>query len=593
MSRRLLFAFALLVAAMATVGPARAQTSSSSSSGGTTNTGSESISAGVANPERFLYENGVCANCTATDVTNSPRPQNLNPEGINFTDCEQNLRMDFTLVLTGFNAGDYASVQTWAGTVDCTQDTNRETTTGTVHACWQVAGFTQAITATSSQTITVSVYARDVLRYSAPPAQVTASQPYDTTYNYGPTGENACHVQQTDAPVPINIYFIPVQNGTTAIGTAYEYSMSTDLVAPPPPAVSPIQSGDTLLTVNWTSPGTDPDIVGFAVYSDPPAGGVTTGGCSCGSNVGNGANSYVGDGSADFGETGTMSRCMEAAADGESDAEGDGSSDGASDAPMSPTLEAAIARATPQLQFDMPFAVGDADTDGDLPAGGPADGAPPEASIEGGAGDAGDAGVGDGGMGVGDAGGDSGPTNCNPVNRGGDVDGSASSCADLLFSNASHVVSGSTTTTIITDSGTEVVEASTTVTTILTDSGAVDEEGGVTLSGGGISEIPPKYKAGEIDSITATSLTLTGLTNGVTYHIVVTSIDGSGNVGPVSTVTCSKPGQVNDFWQSYKDDGGGASGCALESNANAQTGSVFGLGMAAAGAAFVRRRRRR
>ncbi len=92
--------------------------------------------------------------------------------------------------------------------------------------------------------------------------------------------------------------------------------------------------------------------------------------------------------------------------------------------------------------------------------------------------------------------------------------------------------------------------------------------------------------------MTATSLTLTGLTNGVTYHVAVTSIDGSGNVGPVSVLQCGKPGAVNDFWQSYKDDGGGASGCALESGSNAQTGSVFGLGMFAAAAALLRRRRR-
>jgi hypothetical protein len=101
MPRRLLFACLSLLAtlfAMAAAAPARAQTASSSSgssSGGST-TGSESISAGVANPERFLYQNGVCNGCAATDVTNSPRPQNLNPEGVNFTDCEQDLRMDFT-----------------------------------------------------------------------------------------------------------------------------------------------------------------------------------------------------------------------------------------------------------------------------------------------------------------------------------------------------------------------------------------------------------------------------------------------------------------------------------------------------------------
>ena len=158
---------------------------------------------------------------------------------------------------------------------------------------------------------------------------------------------------------------------------------------------------------------------------------------------------------------------------------------------------------------------------------------------------------------------DSGPpVNCNPINMGGSADGGASSCADLLLTAHQFVV-GSTTTTTTLDGAVVEVEASTTPVTDLEGG----EEGGVTLSGGGISEIPLQYKAGEIDSITATSLTLTGLTNGTTYHVAVTSIDGSGNVGPPSTLACGKPGAVNDFWQSYKDDGGGASGCALERSA--------------------------
>jgi hypothetical protein len=177
--------------------------------------------------------------------------------------------------------------------------------------------------------------------------------------------------------------------------------------------------------------------------------------------------------------------------------------------------------------------------------------------------------------------------NCNPINMGGSADGGASSCADLILTAHQFVVGNVTTTTTL-DGAIVEVEASTTTVTDLEGG----EEGGVTLTGGGISEIPLQYKAGEIDSITATSLTLTGLTNGTTYHVTVTSIDGSGNVGPPSALACGKPGAVNDFWQSYKDDGGGASGCALERSANSQAGTVFGLGMLAAVAAFARRRRR-
>jgi hypothetical protein len=488
--------------------------------------------------------------------------------------------MQFTLVLSGFSGGDEATVQAWACTVDCTQDTNRVSTAGVLHACWELAGAYGPVLATSSQTIQMNIYARDVLRYSAQPIDSTnLDQSWDPTFNYGPNGESACHVQTSDAAVPISIYFIPVNSTSNAIGTAYEYSLSTDLVAPPPPAINSLQTGDTLLTINWTSPGTDPDIVGYAVYSDPKAGGATTGGCSCGSGVGSGANSYVGDGAVSVEDATSGNRCMEAEVDGESD----GESEGADDAPASPAIEAAI------VKLEQPHEIIPFVTDADEPDGEELEGAAPVEASTDGAIATGDGGVLDGGAEAGVVVVDSGlPTDCNPVNMGGNGDGGASSCADLLLTAHQFIVNSSTTVTEP-DGAVVEVEASTVATTDV-DGGL--EEGGVVLSGGGISEIPLQYKAGEIDSVTATSLTLTGLTNGVTYHVAVTSIDGSGNVGPVSVLQCGKPGAVNDFWQSYKDDGGGASGCALESGSNAQTGSVFGLGMFAAAAALLRRRRR-
>jgi hypothetical protein len=579
MFRRLLLAFACLAAALAADSQARAQITGSSS-GSSTNSGSESINSGVANPNRLLYENGVCHTCSPTDVTNTPRPQNLNPEGVNFTDCEQNLRMDFTLILSGFQGGDEASVQVWAGVEDCTQDTNRVTTAGTLHACWQVAGSYGPVLATTSQTITMSVYARDVLRYSVPPASSTAEQPYDPTFNYSSQGESACHVQATDAAVPISIYFIPVNSTNNALGTAYQYSLSTDLVAPPPPTVSPILPGDTLLQVNWASPGTDPDIVGFAVYSDPPAGGVTTGGCSCGGTAGQGANSYVGDGNvSEYADAELGSRCMEAEVDAPA-CEADICSptpDGATDGPSDGLDESAVATD------------GAGASDGEVEAsmmsdGALVDGALAEASTDG-------AGPGEGGATSSDAGTsiDGGPVNCNPVNMGGSGDGGASSCADLVLTAHQFVVNGAPTTETTADGA--VVELEASATPVVGDEG---EDGGVTLSGGGISEIPPQYKAGEIDSVTATSLTLTGLTNGKLYHVAVTSIDGSGNVGPASALQCAIPAPTSDFWKTYKTDQGSATGCAFESGDGTSSDvPLFALGVGAIAAAYVRRRRTR
>ncbi len=259
--------------------------------------GNENISAAVANPERYLDENGVCPTCTATDVTDSPRPQNLDPEGVNFTDCEQNLRMDFSLVLSGFAAADSASVQAWAGTVDCTQDANRVSNAGVEHPCWQVAGSYGPVVAMAGQSITLSVYARDVLRYESPGASALNMQAYDPTFRSSPQGESACHVQPTDAAVPISLYFIAVDSTANAVGTSYEYSLSTDLVAPAPPCNVDAQGGSNLLDVQWTAPDSDPDRLGYAVWTSPAGeAGCTfpTRGFSVGSSTGASACSQPG-----------------------------------------------------------------------------------------------------------------------------------------------------------------------------------------------------------------------------------------------------------------------------------------------------------
>ncbi len=475
MNRHLVVALPSLLATMLAPVPAEAQDASSSTSG------NESINAALADPERYLYENGVCPKCVATDVTNTPRAQNLNPEGINYADCEQNLRMDFSLVVSGFSASDDAAIQTWAGTVDCTQPVNRVSGAGTLHACWQVAPFTQAITATASQTVHISVYARDLLRYEQPPTTADGSQPYDPTFASSQAGESACLVQPTDAAVPLSIYFIAVAQPDKTLGIAYQYSLSADLVAPPPPTQSGLSPGDTVLTVNWTAPGTDPDLAGYVVYSDPPAGTApSSGGCGCGSpGSGSGVTSYVGDGAVATGDAGSGTQCVAA--------------------------------------------------------------------------DAGDGGI-----------------HCSPINTG--------SCADSNLTGHNIPVGGAT------DAGVVDVDAST---------GDAESEAGVSgvLPGGGISQIPTGYQASEIDSVTTTSLMLSGLTNGIKYHVVVASFDGSGNVGPASPLQCQSPGAVNDFWQSYKDDGGGANGCALERSGNTQAGAIAGIGLLAAAAALARRRR--
>lgn len=546
MSRRPLLLACGLAAATCFARPAHAQTTGSSS-GTTTGSGTENINMTYPNPNRALLLNGPSGGYI--DVTNNPRPQNLNPTGCNFLDCEQDLQLTFSIVYSGFSNGDSDHIEVWAGTVDCTQDNNR-TGTAVPHLCWKVNAGTGPVYATSAVTQDFTIYARDVLRYEQPG---NTTQPYDPNFHSSSEGPTACKVQLSDAAVPISIYFIPVTSTFTAAGTAYEWTLNADSVAPPAPTSVTLNPGDTLLQVQWTSPGNDPDIVGFAVYSDPPAGGLTTGGCACGSTPGSGANSYAG-GDADTTQSdATSSSCIDS---------GSGSdSSSLTDAPGEAAEEAAV------------------DAEPDAPAAPEAGMA--EASIEAGmeASTSADSGK---GSGI-DSGASTTPdagTTCHPVNTGG-----GGACASFNLTSNVYVVGGTTTTTVG-DASSDVE-----IIPVTTGDETTGSEGGVILSGGGISQINPTYKAGEIDDITATQLTLTGLTNGLNYVVVVTSIDGSGNVGPISEPpSCKQPEPTDDYWKTYKTDGGGASGCALGAGPSAP---VFAVGILAAAAGLARRRRRR
>ncbi len=538
--RRLLLALACIGAIVAGPGSARAQVSGSSSGGAAA--GSESINSPIPNPNRFLFQNGQYV-----DATNNPRPQNLNPTGVNFSDCEQDLRLDFPLVISGFNPGDYAHIEVWAGTVDCTQDPNRNNiNAGVSQPCWKVHGDLPPQNAVSSYAMqALSIYVRDVLRFEQPITMTGQNTSYDGNFHDSANGENACFVQTSDAGVQLSVYFIPIGPNHQAMGTAYQYPLNTDLVAPPPPYNVTLNAGDSLLQVKWTPPGNDPDIVGYAVFSDPPAANATTGGCSCGSSLGNGANSYV---PGAFGVPGGDAACTDAESDAISDAIDEGEAAVADAASMDVATESAVGEAGGEAGVVGPEA------------------SVPEASAESGASDAGT------------SGGDAATGTCNPSGITVGVEGGA--CYSSALESHVFTLNGGTSTPVTStdDSG--------------TSSGSVGAEGGMSLAGGGISSINPKYEVGEIDDFTATQLTLTGLTNGDNYTVVVTSIDGSGNVGPVSTPACGTPQPTNDYWKTYKKDNGGALGCALESGTSNDV-PLFALGLAATAAAFIRRRTRR
>lgn len=164
-------------------------------------------------------------------------------------------------------------------------------------------------------------------------------------------------------------------------------------------------------------------------------------------------------------------------------------------------------------------------------------------------------------------------------------------------------VSGANSTCVVDPllAGGSTSDASTSTTQPTTPQ--VNDSGLVTSGGvGGIWSPPaghviaPNDVTGTtVSGATAATYTLAGLTNGVTYNVVVAAVDGFGNIGPPSAQNCDYPALVNDFFKVYRGAGGGAGGgfCALEA-VGAPAGSTVAFGGAGALLfAVVRRRRRR
>ncbi len=168
--------------------------------------------------------------------------------------------------------------------------------------------------------------------------------------------------------------------------------------------------------------------------------------------------------------------------------------------------------------------------------------------------------------------------------------GSCGSAISEITCNDMNLV-GSIAPTASTDAGTPTP----------TPSDEAGVEGGVVEVGpGGISTVSTAYlyRPMTMSSLTVqdkgtSSYAITGLVDYVTYTVVVTAVDGMGNVGPPSSEVCDYPAPIQDFWQVYENDGGGHGGyCALD------TVGVGGRSLAGIAGVFVvagvmRRRRRR
>jgi hypothetical protein len=135
--------------------------------------------------------------------------------------------------------------------------------------------------------------------------------------------------------------------------------------------------------------------------------------------------------------------------------------------------------------------------------------------------------------------------------------------------------------------------------TVYEESGtAITEEGGVAVSGGNMvmglqygQPIQAMYQCG-YGSASSTSINVTGLKDGYYYNVAVACVDGNGNVGPLSNVSCGEPVPVADFWRLYYDAGGKAGGgfCSAEGVGVPAGTSGLGVLMVASMVAMIRRR---
>jgi hypothetical protein len=193
------------------------------------------------------------------DIGIGPRPQNLNPTGISYDDCMANQSLKFNLNVSGFMG---QGIQVWASRGgDCTQDMNR--TNGQTAVCWPLGDNTNpSVTAVTSLSLPFTVRVQDI---------VGLQNQIPSPTQYRAQTSQACLTQPTYTGETFNIYFLPIVNGATATGTAYNYTLKVDLMGPPPPNGVSAAVGDTLFTVNWT-PNGDLDTIGYDVYISPVPG---------------------------------------------------------------------------------------------------------------------------------------------------------------------------------------------------------------------------------------------------------------------------------------------------------------------------------
>lgn len=188
-------------------------------------------------------------------MTQSTRPAGLNPDGINYDDCINDMALEYSVYLSGFSG---QSLQVWVSTSgDCFTDSSRGL--NQLASCWLVAS--QVINQTQASAYNFFVRVQDLVGSQ----QVVPNPPVYTARD-----SSACQSQPTESAQIFTVYFVPV-SGVNAQGTDYSQQITADLVGPSAPVGVSIADGDTLFVVNWTA-NSDADTAGYDVFIDPIPG---------------------------------------------------------------------------------------------------------------------------------------------------------------------------------------------------------------------------------------------------------------------------------------------------------------------------------
>src|ERR1700733_11021108 len=138
------------------------------------------LSAAVASAQTIAADSQPYPNRIVNGMNEgvSTRPENFSPLGVSYQDCAQDMTLQFSLVLSGFNGN--ASLQVWASTnSDCSSSSDRGIGSA-ASVCWAFPGATiDDLISTGTDTYGFLIRVQDLVGWqqAQPPASQAATPP--------------------------------------------------------------------------------------------------------------------------------------------------------------------------------------------------------------------------------------------------------------------------------------------------------------------------------------------------------------------------------------------------------------------------------